>query len=115
MFATLATVKTRLGIDAFDLQYDSLLTTAISCHFDKETNRTLARTVNFTQEFDAADTEICLACYLVESVTKFELEQTETEGWIEQTGIEYLLRRACILSLQTPFSLQTLAFVPSLA
>jgi hypothetical protein len=34
-----------------------------SFRFDKETNRTLDRTVNITQEFDADDTEICLACY----------------------------------------------------
>ena len=73
MLTTLTTIKQRLNIDAFDLQYDSLLTsalTAISFRFDKETNRTLARTENLTQEFDAADTEICLACYPVESITK---------------------------------------------
>jgi hypothetical protein len=52
MLTTLSTIKSRLAIDPFDLQYDSLLTnaiTAISFRFDKETNRTLARTVNLTQ------------------------------------------------------------------
>ena len=42
--------------------------------------------------------------YPVESVTKFELKQNETEGWIEQTGVEYLIRRACVLSLAQPLS-----------
>jgi hypothetical protein len=113
MLTQLATVKARLGIDEFDLSSDAILTNAInaiSFRFDKETNRTLARTANITQEFSADDTEICLVSYPVESVTKFELKQTETEGWIEQTGIEYLIRRACVLSLQNPFSLQPSAF-----
>ena len=59
MLTQLSTVKTRLAIDEFDLTYDTILTNAInaiSSRFDKETNRTLARTVNITQEFDATDT-----------------------------------------------------------
>ena len=88
MLTQLSTIKARLNIDEFDLSSDSILTNAInaiSVRFDKETNRTLARTVNITQEFDAADTEICLACYPFESLTRFELKTTEAEGWIEQT------------------------------
>ena len=102
MLTLLSTVKTRLGIDEFDLSSDAILTSAInaiSVRFDKETNRTLARTTTATQEFSADDTEICLESYPVESVTKFELKPNETEGWIEQIGVEYLIRRACILSL----------------
>src|SRR5258705_9001305 len=105
MLTLLTTVKTRLAIDEFDLSSDTILTNAInaiSFRFDKETNRTLARTTTATQEFSADDTEICLASYPVESVTKFELKQNETEGWIEQTGVEYLIRRACVLSLVSP-------------
>jgi len=56
MLTQLSTVKTRLAIDEFDLTYDAILTNAISFRFDNETNRTLARTVNITQEFDATDT-----------------------------------------------------------
>src|SRR6267142_1834657 len=106
MLTLLATVKTRLGIDEFDLSSDAILTNAInaiSVRFDKETNRTLARTAAATQEFSADDTEICLELYPVESVTKFELKQNETEGWIEQTGVEYLIRNRCVLSLAQPF------------
>src|ERR1041385_7313958 len=102
MLTQLSTVKTRLAIDEFDLTYDTILTNAInaiSFRFDKETNRTLARTVNITQEFDADDTEVCLSCYPFESLTRFELKTTEAEGWIVQTAIDFLIRRTCILSL----------------
>ena len=61
MLTTLSTLKTRLAIDQADPTHDALLTSAIksvSARFDKETNRTLARTENFTQEFDHHDTEI---------------------------------------------------------
>jgi hypothetical protein len=108
MLTTLLTVKTRLAIDEFDLTYDTILTNAInaiSFRFDKETNRTLARTVNITQEFDADDTEICLTCHPFESLTRFELKTTEAEGWIEQTGIDFLIRKRCILSLVSPLSI----------
>ena len=105
MLTQLSTVKTRLGIDEFDLSSDAILTNAInaiSVRLDKETNRTLARTAAATQEFSADDTEICLASYPVESVTKFELKTNEAEGWTEQTGVEHLIRRACVLSLRFP-------------
>src|SRR6266702_5430237 len=109
MLTQLSTIKTRLAIDEFDLTYDTILTNAInaiSFRIDEETNRTLARTVYITQEFDATDTEICLACYPFESLTRFELKTTEAEGWIEQTGIDFLIRNRCVLSLQSPFCYQ---------
>src|SRR5437660_1870701 len=105
MLTLLSTVKTRLALIVTD--YDGILTNAIkavSDRFDKETNRTLARTTTGTHEFDAADTEILPASYPIESVTKFELKSNETEGWIEQTGVKYLLRRACVISLSSPLS-----------
>jgi hypothetical protein len=40
--------------------------------FDSVCNRTLARTVNATHEFDARDLEIIPALYPVELVSKFE-------------------------------------------
>ena len=108
MLAQLATIKARLGLTDLDVQYDALLTNAIkaiSTRFDQETNRTLARTVSATQEFDAGDTEILVPCYPIETVTKFELKATEAGGWIEQTGIDFLIRRSCVLSLLSPLSL----------
>src|SRR5436305_102305 len=106
MLAQLSTLKSRLGIDEFNVQYDTLLTnalTALSARFDRECNRTFARTAAATHEFDATDLEISLPCYPIESVTKFELKENETDGWLEQTGVEYLIRRNCIISLPSPF------------
>src|SRR5438270_7771701 len=105
MLTQLATVKDRLGILATDAQYDALLTRAIeavSARFDHECNRTLARTVDATQEFGAADTEIIARCYPIEAVTKFELKNTEAEGWVEQTGTGCVVRGACVISLSAP-------------
>src|SRR5437899_12705720 len=86
MLTLLSTVKSRLALTVTD--YDALLTNAIkaiSDRFDKECNRTLARTTTATHEFDATDTEILPPCYPVEAVTKFRLRSNETDGWSEQT------------------------------
>jgi len=107
MLTQLATVKSRLALVITD--YDDLLTNAIkavSDRFDKETNRTLSRTTSATHEFDATDTEILPRCYPVESVTKFELKSDETDGWSEQTGVQYLIRRQCVISLSVPLNSQ---------
>jgi hypothetical protein len=105
MLAQLSTVKTRLGIDEFDVKDDALLTHAIeavSARFDRECNRTLARAVNAAQEFNGADLELCPACYPIESVTRFELKTTEVEGWVEQADIDFLIRSLCVISLAAP-------------
>ncbi len=107
MLTELATVKARLDILPGDTSKDELLTRAIeavSARFDRECNRTLARTVGATQEFPATDREIVARCYPVETVSKFELKMSEGEGWVEQTGVEYLIRQACVISLSAPLS-----------
>jgi len=117
MLTQLSTIKSRLAIDDFNVQFDTLLTNAIaaiSSRFDKETNRTLSRTVNATFEFCSHDTEISLPCYPIESVTKFETKFTEAAGWVEQTGVDFLIRSGCIISLSNDFRLQTLDIRPSL-
>jgi hypothetical protein len=51
MLTALTTIKSRLALLDSDTSYDALLTNAIkslSARFDKETNRTLARTENAT-------------------------------------------------------------------
>jgi hypothetical protein len=63
-----------------------------------------------TQEFDAADTEIITCCYPIEKIIRFELKRTEAEGWVEQTGIGYVIRRACVISLTAPLS-----YIPAIA
>src|SRR3954447_22393272 len=103
MLTELATLKARLEITV--TTYDAILTNAIkavSARFDKECNRVFARDIGITQEFTADRTEILAACYPVEAVTKFELKSTEAEGWVEQTGTDYLLRRSCVVSLLDP-------------
>jgi hypothetical protein len=107
MITQLATVKQRLQILDTDTTYDALLTSAIqalSARFDKETNRTLARTENATEEFQPDDTEINVACYPIETVTKFETKTTEAEGWLEHPTPNYLIRSRCIISLPSPIS-----------
>src|SRR5437016_2794708 len=102
MLTQLLTVKSRLGIAEVDVQYDTLLTSiisAVSTRFDKECNRTFTRTVGATYQFAAEDTEIIPAIYPIESVTKFELKSNETDGWIEQADVQYLIRNSCVVSL----------------
>src|ERR1044071_8776741 len=96
MLSTLSTLKSRLAIPGLFVDFDDLLTTAltaISARFDRETNRTLTRTANSTFEFDASKTEIIPPCYPIESVSKFETKSTEAEGWLEQSNIDYLVPR----------------------
>ena len=105
MLTQLSTVKTRLALTVTD--YDGILTNAIkavSTRFDRETKRTLARTTTATHEFDPSDTEVLPPCYPIESLTKFELKSNETDGWSEQTGVQYLIRRQCVISLPSPLS-----------
>ena len=105
MLTQLSTIKSRLTLTVTD--YDDLLTAAIraiSARFDKECHRTLARTTSATHEFEVDETEVSPPCYPIESVTKFELKSNDSDDWSEQTGIKYLLRRACVISLSSPLS-----------
>src|SRR5258708_34125056 len=107
MLAQLATLKSRLALDPLDLTYDGLLVRAVaagSARFEQETNRTLARTADFQQPFDARATELIAACYPVETISKFELKSSEAGGWIEQTNVEYLLRGNSGISLRSALS-----------
>jgi hypothetical protein len=107
MLTQLATVRARLAILASDTQFDDLLTRAIeavSARFDRECNRTFARTVGATQEFGVSDTEIVARCYPIETVTKYEVKTTEAEGWVEQPGANYVVRGGCVISLSLPLS-----------
>ncbi len=102
MVAQLSTLKARLNIADTDLQYDDLLTSALaatSAMFEKECNRTFARTVDATYEFDSDDLELIPPIYPIESVTKFETKENETDGWVEQTDVKFLIRKACTISL----------------
>ena len=107
MLTQLTTMKARLNISPADTTQDDLLTRAIaavSARFDHECNRTLARTVDATQEFLATEREIVAQCYPIEAVTKFEVKTTEVEDWVERTVTDYLVRQACVISLGAPLS-----------
>ncbi len=106
MLTQLSTVKMRLGL--LDATQDTLLTyfiEAASARFEKECNRAFGRTVDATHEFAADSTEIIPARYPIESVSKFEMKETEADGWVEQTP-DYYLKRACVISLLWPMGSQ---------
>jgi len=65
-------------------------------------HRVFARATDATEEFGAEEIELRPALYPIENVSKFELKTDETGGWMEQTGVEYLIRHACVLSLAAP-------------
>ncbi len=102
MLAELSTLKVRLALDEFDVKYDALLLNAIraiTTRFDRECNRSFARTVDAVHECNADTTEIRVACYPIESVAKFDVKANESEGWVERTNVEYLVRTQCVISL----------------
>jgi len=105
MLIELGTMKARLGLDEIMVKDDLLLTAAIrgiSARFDRECGRTLERREGITQEFDGDQVELRLGCFPVESVSRFELKETEAAGWVEQTGVDYLLRSQCVVVLGEP-------------
>jgi hypothetical protein len=105
MLTQLTTVKARLGLLETDTQYDELLTRAIvafSARFERECNRMFARMVGATQEFPGGEVEIPVCCYPIEAVTKFELKRSESGGWVEQVGVQCLVRAGCVVSLLVP-------------
>src|SRR5438105_2106448 len=102
MLTQLTTVKSRLGIDEFDIKDDAILTRAIkavSARFDMDCKRTFARTANDEHEFDPLDLELSPRCYPIESVSRFELITDEEEGWVEQPDTKFILRRRCVIAL----------------
>ena len=48
-------------------------------------------------------------------MSKFETKSNETDGWSEQTGIDYLIRRSCVISLSVPLLPRPSTLSPSLA
>lgn len=118
MLTQLVTVKKRLGIALADVTFDEALTRAIeaiSARFDGECNRTLARTVDITQEFCADEIEIPAICYPIEVVTGFEIRSTVKAGWVAQASVDYNVRSNCVISLAVPLVPHPPACVPSVA
>lgn len=100
LLTQLTTVKNRLGIT--DTTDDTLLTNFIKsagARFERECHRSLERSANAVEEFSGDVTEVRVARFPIESVSQFHLKENETEGWILQSGVDYLVRRACVISL----------------
>jgi hypothetical protein len=108
MLTQLTTIKNRLGIT--DTTDDTLLTNFIkstSARFDAECHRSFERAVDAVEEFSGDVTEVRVARYPIESVSEFHLKDNETDGWELQSGVDYVIRRACIISLAGAFGGQT--------
>jgi hypothetical protein len=120
MLTQLTTVKSRLALDPFDPTFDTILTRAIeafSARFDRECNRTLARTVDMVEQFSADDLEIPVTCYPIETITRFEIKSPQS-GWTVQTQVDYTIRQNCVISLATPLPRRSFSeggSIPSLA
>jgi len=107
MLTQLTTVKDRLGILPADTQYDAVLTRcieAVTARFDRECQRAFARNASAMYEFPGREREVVPLCYPIEGISKFELKETEAEGWVEQTGVDYLVRSACVISMGAALS-----------
>lgn len=109
MITTLDNLKTRLKMDLFDTAEDTILNNFIKhCgdRFEQECNRIFTRAVATTHEFSADTLAICPPRFPIESVSAWALKTDETEGWVVQTGVSYLLRSAgevvSIISLLAP-------------
>jgi len=106
---TLATLKQRLGIDAADTADDAILSTclaAVGDRFNNECNRNFDRASGTTYEFGAEIKHILVPRYPVESVSGFELKTTESEGWVAQTGIDYIIDGP-VIELAVPLGVRT--------
>src|SRR5947207_12348385 len=94
MLTQLSTLKARVRLNSFDLDDDPLLTSLInhaSGRFAKQCNRIFDRGADVTFEFRAEEMNISPDRYPIESVASFDLKSTEAEGWIAQTGMDYLI------------------------
>jgi hypothetical protein len=72
-------------------------------------------TVDTTHEFCADEIEIPVPCYPIETVTGFQVKANEAEGWMPRTGVDYVIRRGCVVSLAVPLSPHPPYTVPSVA
>jgi hypothetical protein len=106
MLTQLATLKTRLGLELFDTTEDVGLTNIlrhVSARFAAECNRTFEYAAGATYEFRADQVNIVVDRPPIELVSQFELKSSESEGWVLQSGVEYLLSpQKCVVELSEP-------------
>jgi hypothetical protein len=104
MLTQLASLKSRLSIDPFDIKDDTLLTNLIllvTARFDNQTNRKLAYAQNITDDFQGDETELRLSHYPVDETQPITFQRLTkaSEGWQAISDAEYVLRAGCIISL----------------
>lgn len=107
MMTTLEKLKARVGIAASDTADDVLLQMvieAVSARADGECNRRFERAVDTTEEFAGDEARLRVERYPVESVSAFDVKENETDGWVRQTGVKYLIRRGCVIDLGGPLA-----------
>ena len=106
MITTLAKVKERLALSTNE--HDALLTQLIlACGsaFARETGRVLERTAVFQQEFSAGTVEVALECYPLEEISAWEMKRSELEGWFAIAPPAHVVRRGCVVSLESPLGI----------
>lgn len=94
MLCELLTLKTRLGLPEADVVDDEILTNfilGVSGRFAKECNRQFAYAAAATYEFRADEMDLVVDRPPIVTVASFHLKANETDGWVAQTGIDYLL------------------------
>ena len=104
MLTQLPTVKERLNLEEYAVQYDALIARvieAVSQRFERECNRLFGRAVDAFQQFNAQQLEVRIARYPIETVTRFEVKENETGGWVERET-KWLVREACVISVAEP-------------
>lgn len=100
----LATVKARLELPESDVKDDVLLAgliALVSGRIADFCNRKFGYLAEATYEFSADDTEVIVQRYPIaaDGVSKFEVKSSESGGWIEQAGQDFIIRRDCLISL----------------
>src|SRR5882672_3842673 len=94
MLTQLATIKSRLGLDPFDTAGEPLLTSLlkhVSARFAAECNRVFDYGAGLTYGFRADQLNILVDHPPIELVSLFHLKTSESEGWVLQSAIDYLI------------------------
>ena len=106
MLTQLSTLKARLGLETFDTTDDNTLTNLlklVSSRFAADCNRVFDYGAGLTFEFHADQRNIVIGRPPIELVSAFHLKSTEAEGWVLQSGIDYLLSpQKTVLELPMP-------------
>lgn len=94
MLCQLTDLKTRLKIVDSDVVDDAILEAfiaAVSGRFARECNRNFDYAASATYEFRGDAMDVVVDRYPIITVASFELKTREVDGFVGQTGIEYVV------------------------